>query len=418
VLSLPRLRRRDSRTGSASDSTIDAIASRSQRRSRGLTRPLAALGVGLVLAMALAPTALAATPALSISTPYPAVTVGPGSSVSFDLTVKTADAQRVALAVSGVPTGWSVSLHGGGFLVDGVLTEANTAATVRLDVRVPPDAAAGTSRIVVTATAGSLSDALPIDLKVESQAGGDVTVTADFENLQGSSNSTFTFNLTVNNNTAQDLTFAANAAGPDGWTVTAAWASQAQAASAVVKSGSTSSVTVTAKAPAGAAAGKYPITVTATSGSTKVVKNLEVDVTGSYSMTLSTPNQVLSTHGTAGAEIDQQLTITNTGTAPLANVSISATPPSGWTVTFSPAPPFSSVAPNQSQTVTAKIVPSSDAIAGDYSITFSASNDQANASQDLRVTVETSILFGLIGVAAIIAVLAVLWFVFQRYGRR
>jgi len=175
---------------------------------------------------------------------------------------------------------------------------------------------------------------------------------------------------------------------------------------------------VTAKAPSGAAAGKYPITVTATSGSTKVVTNLEVDVTGSYSMTLATPNQVLSTHGSAGSEIDQQLTITNTGTAPLANVSITSTPPSGWTVTFSPAPPFSSIAPNQSQTVTAKIVPSSDAIAGDYSITFNASNDQANASQDLRVTVETSILFGLIGVAAIIAVLAVLWFVFQRYGRR
>jgi uncharacterized membrane protein len=418
VLSLPRLRRRDSRTGSASDPTIDAIASRSQQRRRGRARPLAVLGASLVVAMALAPTALAATAALSISTPYPAVTVGPGSSVSFDLTVKTTDAQRVALAVSGVPTGWNASLHGGGFLVDGVLTEANTAATVRLDVKVPADAAAGTNRIVVTGTAGALSDALPIDLKVESQAGGDVTVTADFDALQGSSNSTFTFNLTVNNNTAQDLTFAVNSAGPDGWTITAAWASQAQAASAVVKSASTSSVTVTAKAPAGAAAGKYPIAVTATSGATKVVKNLEVDVTGGYAMTLSTPNQVLSTHGTAGTEVDQQLTITNTGTAPLANVSISSTPPSGWTVTFTPAPPFSSIAPNATQTVTAKIVPSSDAIAGDYSITFSASTDQANASQDLRVTVETSILFGLIGIAAIIAVLAVLWFVFQRYGRR
>jgi uncharacterized membrane protein len=34
------------------------------------------------------------------------------------------------------------------------------------------------------------------------------------------------------------------------------------------------------------------------------------------------------------------------------------------------------------------------------------------------VTVETSLLWGIIGVALIVVVLAGLWFVFQRYGRR
>jgi uncharacterized membrane protein len=68
--------------------------------------------------------------------------------------------------------------------------------------------------------------------------------------------------------------------------------------------------------------------------------------------------------------------------------------------------------------VVAVIQPSGEAIAGDYRVAIEASNELANASQDFRVTVETSLLWGIIGVALIVVVLAGLWFVFQRYGRR
>ena len=85
---------------------------------------------------------------------------------------------------------------------------------------------------------------------------------------------------------------------------------------------------------------------------------------------------------------------------------------------FDPAK-VDSIAPGQSANVNAIITPAGSAIAGDYVVTFTAAAQDASSSNvDIRVTVETSLLFGLVGVALIVAVLAGLAWVFQRYGRR
>jgi len=68
--------------------------------------------------------------------------------------------------------------------------------------------------------------------------------------------------------------------------------------------------------------------------------------------------------------------------------------------------------------VTASIVPSNDAIAGDYVVSFDASAGQVGDSVDIRITIETSPLWGFIGIGLIVAVLAGLWWVFRTYGRR
>jgi uncharacterized membrane protein len=378
-------------------------------------RLLAALGLVAVIGGALAPAALAAD-TLSLTTPFPSVTVSPGSKVSFDLSVTTSTRARVDLAVAGVPSGWTATLQGGGFIVGAVETDGKTAASVRLDVSVPADAT-GTSHISVTATGLGLTDRLDLDLNVQAQT-GDVTLTTDFPSLKGASNTSFTFNLTLTNNTPQDLTFAVEAQGPDGWTTTAELTGQAQAASAIVKAGSTSGVSVTAKPPDSVAAGQYPVSVVATAGAKQIKQDLQVEVTGSFSMTMSTPNQVLSNHGPAGSATQQQITITNGGTAPITNVALTASPPTNWKVTFD-QPTVASVAANQTVTVTATIVPSADAIAGDYQVTFNATSDQqTTGSTDIRFTVETSLQWAIVGAALIVIVFVGLWWVFKRYGRR
>src|SRR6185369_16691238 len=101
--------------------------------------------------------------------------------------------------------------------------------TVRLDVKVPANAEIKSQHLVVTATSGSLKDELPIDVTVNAASAGDVSLATDFPSLQGPSSTTFTFNLTLKNDTAQDLTFGLNAQGPTGWTVTAKPSSQSQA---------------------------------------------------------------------------------------------------------------------------------------------------------------------------------------------
>jgi uncharacterized membrane protein len=385
------------------------------RTASAFGRLLAALGLVAIVAAVLAPAALAAD-GLTITTPYPGVAVSPGSKVSFDISVKTTSPDRVTLTTSGAPQGWTTTLQGGGFIVDAVQTDGKAAASVTLQVTVP-DTASGKATIVVAGTAGGQTVTLPLELTVQA-ATGDVAMTADIPSQKGASNATFTFNLTLSNNTPQDLTFGVNATGPDGWTTTAQIAGSSQAATAVVKAGSTSSVAVTVNPPDAVPAGQYPVAVIATSGSKQVEQDLQVEITGSYSMTMSTPNQVLSNHGSAGSATTQQLTITNGGTAPITNVAVSASAPTNWKVTFD-QPTIPSIAASQTVTVNATIIPTTDAIAGDYSLTFTANSDQqSTATTAIRFTVETSLQWAIVGAALIVLVFVGLWWVFRRYGRR
>lgn len=405
-----------------------SLASASVERPRPSYRALGRLpstGFGLLVGLALllpalAPASVEAAGPLAISTPFPGVVVAPGSKASFDLSVSAGVQERVDLAVGGVPQGWTADLRGGGSLVTGVMTDPKTAQTVRLDVTVPADAAAQTYAMTVTGAAGSDRVSLPIDVTVSKSAAGDVTMTTDFPSLTGPSSTTFTFNLTLKNDTAQDLTFGVNAQGPTGWTVTARPSSQSQASTFQVIAGDTAGITVTADPPSDVAAGTYPVQVTATSGDRTVGGQLQVAITGQYTMTMTTPDGRLNADGQAGSAIARPLEIQNTGTAPITQVALSETLPTGWKVAYDPAGPIAAIAPGQSATVTANITPASNAIAGDYIATFHAhsADGPTDASVDIRVTVETSLAWLVVGAGVIVVALVGLGWVFRRFGRR
>jgi len=386
----------------------------SSRRLRGVL-----LTSALVLATlpALAPAVIAAD-ALSLTTPFPAVSVSPGNRVSFNLSVKTSSSARVDLTVAGVPASWVAALHGGGFIVSAVETSGTDATEVRLDVDVPADAT-GKTRITVTAKGNGASVDLPLDINAEANASGEVKVESDYESLRGSSSQPFTFNLNISNQKDQDLTYSATGQGPEGWTVDTKLTGSAQAASATVKAGGTSGVTVTVTPADNAPADTYPVQVVTTVGGEAFTTDLSVEITGSYTLTLSTPDQVLSAHGASGNVTDQTFTITNTGTAPMTNVTMSASPPSNWKIEFEPTT-TDSVQPGQAVNVTAHITPSGDAIAGDYEIKFTAKAKEATSGDDttIRFTVEASILGAIVGAALIVAAIGGLYWVFRRYGRR
>ena len=381
------------------------------RRSR-----LLAVSAALLALSGLAP-AVHAAAGLRLTTPYPGITTSPDSRVSFDLSVDATEEAFVDLQVTGVPASWSASLLGGGTVVNRVLLNGDDATDLRLDVTVPADAT-GTTRITVIASDSSSRRELPLDIKVEADAGGEVSLTAETDALRGDSDATFTFNLQVVNDKAEDLTFTATGQGPVGWDVEAKPAGSAQAVSGTVEAGSQAGLTVTVTPPENVAAETYPISVTATVGGEQVQKDLSVEITGSYDLALSTDTGVLSARGPSGGATEVTLTVENTGTAPITNVEVTATPPSGWDIVFDPAEPTATVAAGDTLSVKARITPSGDAIAGDYNITFRANAEEANGDAQIRFTVEASILGALIGGALIVAAFAGLWWVFRRYGRR
>ena len=375
-----------------------------------------ALSAGLLLMTALVPLgALAAT--FDLTTPYPAVTIQPGNTVTFPLDIAVPAPERVGLAVSGAPKGWTANLRGGGNIVNAVFAGGTTAATVDLSVTVPQDATPGSQTLTVTATADQGTRALPIEVTVLGDTGGAITLTSDFPQLSGAPTSTFSYSLTLANTGTQKQTYTLQGQGPDGWTVSVHPSSNGQALTDTVDGGATDTLSVTAQPPSTVTAGSYPIQVTVASGSQSATTNLEADVTGAPAVTLSTPNQVLNAQVTAGSTGTVSLVVTNTGSTVLQNVAVTASAPTGWTTTFAPTT-IATIQPGSAATVDATLQPSSDALAGDYDVTFTVTAGTATANVDIRTTVQTSPLWGFIGLALIVIVIVGLGWVFRRFGRR
>jgi uncharacterized membrane protein len=374
------------------------------------------LSAGLLLMTALVPLgALAAT--FNLTTPYPAVTIQPGNTVTFPLDIAVPAPERVGLAVSGAPSGWTANLRGGGNIVNAVFAGGTTAATVDLSVTVPQDATPGSQTLTVTATADQGTRTLPIEVTVLGDTGGAITLTSDFPQLSGDPTSTFSYSLTLANTGTQKQTYTLQGQGPDGWTVSVHPSSNEQALTDTVDGGATDTLSVTAQPPSTVTAGSYPIQVSVASGSQSATTNLEADVTGAPAVTLSTPNQVLNAQVTAGSTGTVALVVTNSGSTVLQNVAVTASAPTGWTTTFAPTT-IDTIQPGSAATVDATLKPSSDALAGDYDVTFTVTAGTATANVDIRTTVQTSPLWGFIGLALIVIVIVGLGWVFRRFGRR
>jgi uncharacterized membrane protein len=383
------------------------------RRVGARLAPIAAL----VLTFAGGASPVTAQAGLSITTPFPAVSVQPGASVSFELTVSAAEALRVDLAVEGLPEGWTASLSGGGNEVHSVFVTSGAPAAVTLDVSVADGAAPGVTTVRVVGRSGGESASLPLDLTVAEAAGGTVTLESDYPSLRGSVDQEFLYNLTLNNETPQQLTFALAAQGPQGWEVAIQPSGETRAASVTVDARANQRLEVRTTPPPETPEGSYPLAVDVSAGDYRATAELVVEVTGSVEMTLTTPDERLNTTANAGTSQDFVVRVINEGTSPLTGVQLSGTGPSEWEITFEPEV-IEEVPPGGSVDATARITPSGNAVAGDYVVTLSASAESANQEIQVRVGVETPPIWGIVGVALIAATLGGMVWVFRRYGRR
>ena len=109
--------------------------------------------------------------------------------------------------------------------------------------------------------------------------------------------------------------------------------------------------------------------------------------------------------------------ISNTGTAPLEDVKLAGTAPTGWDISFDPQS-VANVKPNETAQVTAIIKPSKDAVAGDYAMTIRSSAGSESSNIDLRYTLEGSRTLGFVAVGVIAVAFLALVGVFLKFGRR
>jgi uncharacterized membrane protein len=386
-------------------------------------RLVGALLSASLLTLTVAPTAVFAQ-LTAMTTPFPAVVADPGATAAFNVTVTTDVSERVDLSVVSQPEGWTTSLRGGGSTVSAVFTAPNAEQGGRImaeftaEVVVPEDAPAGANQVVLEGrSASGTTQQLTLDITIEALDEGSITMTTDFPDRSGTADDEFSVDLEVRNSTNQQVTLSFQAEGPAGWRVSARPSGDSDASTAVVDAGGLSSATITIDPPDDAPAGTYTVIARAVGGPQPVETELGIEITGSFAMAMNTDDNRLSTNLTVGGSSQVNVVIVNEGSAPLENVALTSTPPRNWTVAFA-TETIPVIEPGSQETVPVTITSAGNAVAGDYVVTLRARAGDLNENIEIRTTVESSPVGGLIGIAVLAIVAIGLFFVFQRYGRR
>jgi uncharacterized membrane protein len=285
--------------------------------------------------------------------------------------------------------------------------------TVNIKLDVPLNVNKGSYRFRITAGG---YDTLPLTVTVSEQGSDKTEFTCNQANMQGHSNQTFSFTASLKNATAEQQNYALISDAPRGW-VTTFRANYQPATSVVAEPNSTHSITIELKPPESIQAGTYRIPVRATTATTAANLVLEVVVTGTFSLDLNTPTGLLSTNITAGNEKRIDLLVTNTGSSELQDISLDFAAPLNWDVVFDPKR-IGSLEPGKFEHVFATIKADKKAIPGDYVTTLEAKTPETATKVSFRISVETRLLWGWIGVLVIVFAVGIVYYLFRRYGRR
>jgi uncharacterized membrane protein len=355
-----------------------------------------------------------------ISTPFPSFNIPAGEAVTLDLNVHNGGLppQRVALQLERVPEGWTAVFLGEGKRVQSVFVAPGDKASVKLRLDPGPKIAGGTHRVEIVAAGTDVRFRLPVELTVGQALAPKLALKPELPELRGSPSSEFDFKVAVRNDGGEDATVRTDVQMPEGFRakVTEQFGSQ-ELTSFPLKAGESKTVSVKVTPPSGAKQGKYPVLVRATSGKAEAGVQLAMEVSGEPRLELTGQGERLSATAQAGQETPIDVMVLNRGSAPAHDIKLDATAPTGWKVTFQPER-IDALAPNQTKTAKALVVPAAKAIAGDYMLNVRAETGGTNKASDFRVTVRTSTLWGAVGVLVIAAALVVLVAAMLRYGRR
>ena len=372
------------------------------------------------LYLALSCMQVSAAEGFHLYTDTPGIRVTAGDSVSFDLHLSGANAagKDVALSVASMPEGFGGYIKKGSYEVSRVHTDGDgTEAAASFQVTVPSEAAEGAYEITLhAATDDGFEDDLKLELTVSGLEAGESNFHVEYPDQEGVSGTSFSYSTTIANNTLSTQNYNFSSDAPAGWQVSFT-SDSTQVSSLEVESGSSAGVTITVTPPDMVEAGEYQIGCGATSAREQLSTTLNVTILGTYDMELSTADGRLSFDAFAKKKSDVNLRLTNNGNIDLENLSLSSQAPSGWEVSFDTTS-IDKLEAGASVDVIAHVTPGDNALTGDYITMITASCDHQSDSAEFRVTVKTQTGWGIFAVAIIIAVIAGLYYVMKKYGRR
>lgn len=364
-----------------------------------------------------------AADSILLYTPFTGLYVSPGDTVKYNVTVinETDLIQNFSLVLEGLSEDWNYVFKSLNREVEKLSVKSakleDNSRNIDLELEVPLKVEKGIHSFqLVARTDTGLKAVLPLQLNVKEKGVLETEFTIDQANMEGYSDSNFTYQAELKNKTAEKQHYSLTASAPRGWDVRFR-VSGDYVTSLTLDSNESQNISIYVKAPVNVAAGTYNIKVRASSGQTAEEIELETVIKGRYGINLSTPIGLLSTDIPIGGEKEIELLVENTGTVTLRDISLSATTPIDWSVEFE-EDEIVKLDSGEKINVKATIKASDKAIAGDYQLVITARTPETSVSRTFRITTKTSIIWGAIGILIIFAVIGVLYYFIRKYGRR
>jgi len=351
--------------------------------------------------------------------PYTAVTVAaPTASIALKLHNYGLAPEPVTLSVTGLPTGWKAEFLGSGQPVGAAMAAPGEAVDLQLRLDIPANSSASSADLVLHADGKSAKAVLPLEVSLGNDLPVSLTVKSDLPSLRGSPSTAFSYNLQIHNDSGKDVLASLTATLPQGFQASfTKQYDQQEISSLPIKAGETVTAAMKIKLPDNVPAGNYDFEGKVSAAGVEASTPLNLHIEGQPKLAIGTKEGRLSGEAEAGAPTAVSFVVTNTGSAPATKVTVNSYPPANWKIEFDPKT-IDSIEPNGKVNVTATITPGAKSVAGDYMTTITAQTEGSSSNADYRVTVTTSTLWGIIGIAIIaIALLAVLGAV-ARFGRR
>lgn len=334
----------------------------------------------------------------------------------------------VNLETSGLPEGWTARFRPrvGSFLITSIELAPEQREDLQLRIRGPRDQSAADFTMTLLAKSATGDVLVEKSLRLQRVEGapedpGEVTVTSNYPFLSGPTTTLFEFEVSVVNNTPEDVSLNLGALFPQGWRVQflPAFGAERLITNVSIVTQLNQRIKVRVSPPALAPAGDYPIVVRLADEEEIYVREipLQVTLTGTFDVFMTTPDGRLNVNAEAGSAQAATVQLVNTGTADITNLGLIADTPAGWEIEWQTAN-IESIPVNNLINVGVDITPPSDAVPGDYLVTLRARNNDIQDQVSLRITVEKSTVWQWVGIGILIAVIFALVGMFVRLGRR
>jgi uncharacterized membrane protein len=380
----------------------------------------------LVFAIALiAPVAKAAEPprdikGLYLMTDYPAITVRPGTTSNIPLRLQNygLGPEEYRLSVDGVPKGWTATILGGGQPVAAAMPAPDGSVPLQLRLEVPRTSDLNKQTLTIKAEGQGTQATLPLDIALAKELPAKLTISSKLPSLRGSPKSNFEYALTIKNDSGRNLTasFAADAPNNFETSFTEGYGTQ-ELSSIPIEAGQSKDIKLKVRPPSSIDAGHFPVTVMVNAEDASAKTELALDVVGQPQLQVAGREGLLSARAVAARQSSVPIVVTNSGTAPAENITLAASAPTGWKVSFEPAA-IERLVPGKDAEVQALITPGEKSLAGDYMVTVRANSRGESASSQFRITVATSTVWGMAGAGVIGIALLLMLGAVARFGRR